>query len=241
MALVYSGRASEVEGADAFLEAARATADDSTVATALTVVAVWWYVLGHAERCLAFAEEATLLARRIGNPSLMAAAGTYVGGALETTDPPRAQAILQTALEHANSVDYTQFGGTCVAWLGRMGTAAANPQWVTKYRSGLEFSYESGDATFVLASLDLYAQALANADRVEAAAELSASVAELAPHMSNPISIAHRRITNQRLLAKLGEERLAELSARGASLAYDEVVALAFAEIDRVIAKDDEG
>ena len=87
--------------------------------------------------------------------------------------------------------------------------------------------------------LDIYAQALATTDRAESAAILSAAVGELAPHMSNPISIAHRRDTNERLLAQLGEERFAELTAHGATLGYEEAVALAFAELDRVIANDD--
>ena len=59
--------------------------------------------------------------------------------------------------------------------------------------------------------------------------------------MSNPISVAHRHETNERLLAQLGEERFAELTAHGATLGYDEAVALAFAELDRVIANDNDG
>jgi hypothetical protein len=64
-------------------------------------------------------------------------------------------------------------------------------------------------------------------------------VAELAPHMSNPISVAHRREANERLLTHLDTERFAELTAHGATLGYDETVALALAELDRVIAEDD--
>ena len=70
---------------------------------------------------------------------------------------------------------------------------------------------------------------------------LAAAVGELAPHMSNPISIAHRQDTNERLLTQLGEERFAELTAHGATLGYDDVVALALAELDRVIANDSDG
>ena len=68
LVLVLLGRADEVEGADAFLDAARATGDDYTVASALALVASWWYVLGNHERCLPFAEEATLLARTDREP-----------------------------------------------------------------------------------------------------------------------------------------------------------------------------
>ncbi len=56
--------------------------------------------------------------------------------------------------------------------------------------------------------------------------------------MSNPNSVARRRANAERLLAHLGEERFAEVTAHGATLGYEEVVALAFAELDRVIADD---
>jgi hypothetical protein len=54
--------------------------------------------------------------------------------------------------------------------------------------------------------------------------------------MSNPISVAHRHETNERLLTQLSEERFAELTADGATFGYEETVALARAELDRVIA-----
>jgi len=95
-----------------------------------------------------------------------------------------------------------------------------------------------GDSVSVFTFLNLYSQGLANTDRAESAAVLHAST-ELARHMANPISIAHRRDTHERLSARLGETRLAELTARGAALSYDEAVALAVAELDRVIAQDE--
>ena len=57
--------------------------------------------------------------------------------------------------------------------------------------------------------------------------------------MSNPISVAHRHETNERLLAQLDTERFAELTGHGATLGYEETVALARAELDRVITNDD--
>jgi hypothetical protein len=57
--------------------------------------------------------------------------------------------------------------------------------------------------------------------------------------MSNPNSVAHRRETNERLLTQLDTERFAELTAHGATLTYEEAVALAFAELDRVITNED--
>jgi hypothetical protein len=44
----------------------------------------------------------------------------------------------------------------------------------------------------------------------------------------------------KRLLAQLGEERLAELAAEGITLDYDAAVALALAELDRIITNDTE-
>jgi predicted ATPase/class 3 adenylate cyclase len=239
LGLVVSGRAGEVEGADPFLDAARATGDDYTVATALTVVASWWYTLANAERCLPFAEEAVLLAQRIGNPTLIEMSGSFLAGALETTDPPRARTVLEAVIGQGEGVDFGSHALIPLAWLARMGSDAASTKWARRFRSGLDLTYEAGDAEFVLSCLDLYAQALANTDRAESAALLSASVGRLAPHMSNPISVAHRRDTSERLLAQLGEDDFAELSAQGASLGYEEAVALARAELDRVIATDE--
>jgi hypothetical protein len=119
-----------------------------------------------------------------------------------------------------------------------MGVDAAGPKWATRFRSVLDVAYQAADTHMVLAYLDTYTQALANTDRAEPAAILTAAMAELAPHMSNPISVAHRRDTEERLLAQLGAERLAELTAHGATLGYEEAVALARAELDRAIAND---
>jgi predicted ATPase len=233
--LTYAGRADEIEGANAFIEAARATHDDYILASALASVAMSWYILDDTERCLRFAEEALQIAQRIGNPSLTAFAGSWVGGALETTDPHRAQVALQTALEHAKAVDFGQVIAVCLAWMARMGGDVATPEWAAQFRRGIDLGYEAGDARMVLQSLDIYAQALAAADRAEAGAMLAAAVAELSPHTANAISVGHRRITDERLLTKLGDEHFAELTARGRSLDYDQAVALARTELDRVI------
>jgi predicted ATPase len=240
LVLVLSGRVEEVDGADLFLEAARATGDDYTLASALSLVATQWYVLANQERCLPLAEEAMRIAQRIGNPTLIAVSGNFLGGALETIDPPRARSILETAIEHATTVGLGSHLATALAYLARMGADAAGPKWATRFRSVLDVAYQAADTHMVLAYLDTYTQALANTDRAAPAAMLCAAVAELSPHMSNPISVAHRRDTEERLLAQLGTERLAELTAHGAILGYEEAVALARAELDRAIANDND-
>ena len=231
-----SGRAEEVEGADAFVEAARATGDDYTLAGALTLVAGWWYVLADLEVCRRFAEEALQIAHRIGNPTLIAMSGTFLGAALETTDPTRARTILETAVEYGRAVASGFHLTTALGYLARITGDAAGSQWAREFCGVVDLAYEAGDASSVLMYLDVYSQALANSDRAELAATLAAAVGELAPHMSNPISIAHRRDTNERLLTQLGEQRFAELTAHGATLGYEDVVALALAELDRVVA-----
>ena len=90
----------------------------------------------------------------------------------------------------------------------------------------------------MFAFLDNYTQGLANTDRVESAAILHASLGELAPHLSNPISVAHRRETKETLRTQLGDERLTELETYGSTLGYDETVALALAELDRATANN---
>jgi hypothetical protein len=199
---MFSGRTAEFDEADTFLDAARASSDGYTLARALAYVGILWYVRGNIERCHTLAEEAIPLARQTGNPALIANVGLYLGGALEASDPARARSVLETALQHANTVDLTYVIVPCVAWLGRMGTdVLANPKWATHLRTALAASYEAGDTRTTLYHLDLHAQALADTDRAEAAAKLAAAVAEMSLHVLNPISIAHQRTTNQRLLA----------------------------------------
>jgi predicted ATPase/class 3 adenylate cyclase len=233
--LALSGRAPEIEGVDAFLDAARATHDDYTLAGALATVALVTYTLADLEDAVRISEEALQIGQRIGNSTLMAAAGLLLGGALETTDPLRARAILETALEHAKAVDMPQVSGGCLAFLARMGVDAPDLRWAVEFRRGVDLAHDAGDTMSVLMYLDIYAQALAATERAETAALLAASVAELSAYMSNPVSLSHRHMTNERLLNKLGEQRLTELTAQGSTLDYDQVVALALAELDLVI------
>jgi predicted ATPase/class 3 adenylate cyclase len=236
--LVQLGRAEEVIDVDPLLEAARATGDDYTLGSALLEVALWRYVLADAE-LLPAAEEAMVVAQRTGNPTLLSLAFGCLGLALESTDPAGAQSCLESAIEYGAAVGFNFWVGVSRGWLARMGADATNPQWATQFRGGLDFFDEAGDTRIVVSFLDVYSQSLATSDRAESAAMLSAAVVELAPHLSNPISVVHRRQTTERLLAQLGRERFAELTAHGATLSYDEAVALALAEIDRVIANED--
>jgi hypothetical protein len=239
MTLVYDGRAKEVEGADAFLDAARATGDDDVLVNALIHVALWWYILDDAARCLPFAEEAAQVAQRFRNPSFIATAHLFLGASLIRTEPIRARAVLETAVEQAMVVGLVTISGPALSYLGRLGADLADPQWAGRFRDGLSLTYEAGDEAMVLMHIDLYTHALALTDRAEVAAVLAAAVAGHGLHLTNPISVAHRRMTRERLVSQLGEERLRELSERGAALNYDEAVALTFAELDRAIASDD--
>ena len=241
MALIYAGRAREIDGVDAFLEAARVTGDDYTVAHALVLVALVWYVLDDVERCLVVAEEAMRLAQLIGNPTLLAHAGYYLGSALGPTDPARARPVLEAALEHATAVEISNFVGAVLAALARVGGDAMSVQWAMQFRRGIDLASESGDTRLVLLFLDTYSQALATTDRAETAALLAASLSELSPHMANPISVAHNRMTNEGLRERLGNERFAELTSQGSTLDYDGALALALAELDRVIGERAEG
>jgi hypothetical protein len=117
------------------------------------------------------------------------------------------------------------------------GRQRRGPTMAAEYRRGLDLADEGGDTGTLLLNLDVYVQALATTDRVESAAVLAAALVALSPHVANPISIDHRQQTNEQLVAQLGEERVAELTAQGATLGYEATVALARAELDRVIAQ----
>ena len=91
-----------------------------------------------------------LIAQRIGNPTLTSMSGAILGGALETTDPPRARSILETAIEHGTTVGAGIHVSTALGNLARMGTDAASPKWATRFRSALDLGYEAGDTRTVL-------------------------------------------------------------------------------------------
>ncbi len=80
MAQAISGRAGELEGIDAFVDAARATGDDYTIAASLVLVATRWYVLADLERCLQAAEEGLLRARTGRKPDSDGAVGRLPRG-----------------------------------------------------------------------------------------------------------------------------------------------------------------
>jgi predicted ATPase/class 3 adenylate cyclase len=241
MTLIYQGRAHEIEGVDTFLEAARATGDDFSVAHALVFIALVWYVRDDLERCLTNAEEAMQIAQRIGNPTLLTNAAFYLGSALTPTDPDRARAVLDIALGFATTMELANTGGAALAAFVRAGGDAMSAQWALQFQRGIDVASESGDTQLVLLFLDTYSQALAMTDHAEVATMVVAAVADLSPHMSNPISVAHRHATSERLRERLGEERFAELTTEGSNLGYEEVVRLALAELNRVIAGADEG
>ena len=133
--LVFSGRAPNVKGAEAFLVAARATGDDYTIASAVALVASWWYVLGNLQRCLSLAEEATLLAQRVGNPTSrhrqLPRRCARNHRSISRTTPPRDGRRARERRRRGVRV------AVSLAWLARMGGDATSPQWATQFRSGL--------------------------------------------------------------------------------------------------------
>jgi hypothetical protein len=168
----------------------------------------------------------------------MALATMWLGSLLANVDRPRARSVLDKAIELNDAVDRPWFAMVCAVVRARIGTEPMDAQFADRIQRAIAVPQEAGDAYMVLSFLDLYSQVLALGDRAEVAAVLHAAVVALAPHVSNPVSVAHRRETEERLAARLGEERLAELNAQGAALDYDGAVALAFAELDRVIANN---
>jgi tetratricopeptide (TPR) repeat protein len=238
-ALTQTGRAEDVAGVESFVKSARATGDDETLADALNSVALLAYTLGDTERCITSAEEALRLAQRIGNPTLLSVSNAWAGGALRNVDPSRAEVALEAALEYGNAGEALSITGTVLAWLAMLKPMTS--QQAEQYRQTIELMHEVGDTHLLLMYVDVYAQALATTDRAETAALLRAAINQLAPHMTNPISVTHRGEIDARLLAELGEERFAELTAQGATLDYDQTLALTFAELDRIIASEHDG
>jgi hypothetical protein len=238
--LGFSGHVEELEGVvDDLVAAARATGDDAAPAEALALMGILGFVADDAERTLPVAEEAVALAQRLGYPTLIVHTSTLLAWALETIDPPRARALLETAIEVGAAAGDSGFTSRwALANLARLDPGAMTPEWANRFRRGLAADHEVDLRTQVLAGIDVYAQALAHTDWVETAAVLVGAVGALAPWMANPLSVAHHHQITERLRARLGDQCLAELTAHGAGLDYEHAVALAFAELDRMIDSD---
>ena len=150
----------------------------------------------------------------------------------------RARSVLETAIEHGRTVGSGSHVTAALAFLARMGTDATSPKWATRIPQRPRPRLRSGRHRL---RPDVPRHLRAGARQYRPCRELrrsfprSSSVrcaSYVEPDLESPTD------TTPRSDSSPGSARNASPSSphTGATLGYDEAVALAFAELDRVIA-----
>jgi len=232
----YLGRAEKfLARHEEFLSAVRLHGDDYDVAFSLALVAINLMALGRAEDGLDLAEEAMVIAERVGAPSVIAITANALSGAVAQQDPELAASLVDVFLANAISIGADLGVSQALGSLGRIGVNAEDPRWATRLRAVVDRTYDAGDTRLLLVQLDNYSQALLQISRFEPSALLYGTIGRHAQHLVNPISITRREAQRAGLTAALGEDRFLELVTDGAGLDVADAVTLARQELDRVI------
>ena len=237
--LVFSTRtedfAAEVDG---FVAAGLATGDPFDEVAVDTCMAGWLFTLNRGDESLEHGERALVLARQLRNPSLTMYSAFGLGGALLRRDPDRARALLLEAVDLGRQVETDFWVGLALGRLVRIDAGALDGAWARRYRDAIDLGADNGDRRNVAVLVGILGEALWANGRGQPAAVLLGYMSAWGEHIGGPFVLAHYGRIAAELTEALGEELYRELSARGAAMEFAEVVALARAELDRVIVAD---
>jgi predicted ATPase/class 3 adenylate cyclase len=217
-----------------FLALARSLGDDHLIANALTASATPFFMAGDIDQALVPLEQALALARRLGNPSDLAAAATMAGMVLLDTQPERARELLDEALEAATSVDNPLSIGMAVAASAHIELDQGDWREATRrWLRAIDHCQRIGDTFTARNMLGGLANTLATAGADETAAVFSGAPTTTGPAGNTPFD-ARSREAEARLRQRLGDARFDACAARGATMDTDELVALAHQELNRL-------
>jgi predicted ATPase/class 3 adenylate cyclase len=230
---------SRYEDLDLFMRAAEEIDDPYSRCSADGLIASWLFAVNEPDEALPYAESAMEMANRLGNPTLSSTACFALGGALMGRDPRRAREVLLEGVELGRLVGNDFFVGVSLGRIARIGADASDAIWARQFRAAIDTAVENDDRRNVAVMLDVHSQALVATGHYEPAAILFGYVQAHARHVTNPYS----RLQTERVVPilhdALGGDQVGALRARGARFEQAEAVALARAELDRVIAKGD--
>jgi hypothetical protein len=193
---------------------ARAGGDLAEASLQLSSAAAGYLLAGDAPRAVPLAGEALTLARRIGDPALIATGPLVVGMTVVDTDPEQARLYLResrelsTALGYQTRIDHVWAAGIAFRMNDRTATLELG-------RRGIRALQPSGDRLLMSFLLHIIAGTLA-ATQPEAAAMIQGAAKAYVVE-SPTIALA---VTDA-----VGEERARELGARGADMDWDQAVA----------------
>ena len=237
-ALLFAGRMEEFGDEREALSSAAAGIGDPYLEGVVEIFTVaWLYVANRAAEGLPAAERALAHAREIGNPSLTMQACFQLAGALLDRDPARTRALLLEAIDVGLQVGTDFWVGMALGRLARVDVAAVDPVWARQFRDAIGLAADQGDLRSFAGLLDLLAESLIALGRMEPAAVFVGYTRERGAHGTNPYWGPQAERINAQLVDELGDERVGELLRDGEAMTLADARALAFAELDLVIAE----
>jgi predicted ATPase/class 3 adenylate cyclase/DNA-binding winged helix-turn-helix (wHTH) protein len=229
-----------------FLAVARSS-DDYDLAAALMFSALPLAFVGDNSETLVLLDEAMVVARRTGNPSLVSNVAMFSGLRCVDTDPDRAQELFDEALGAAAPVGNHLAVTLALAFSAFIYLARGDWQEAASrlvHATGL--AHRVGDSFAVWQLLLGMVTVLAIAGADEAAA-LTYGAARAHENVSgSPFDItgssSDRHLeARAALLERVGEDRFAAWVERGADMDQDDLVALIRGEVEPMLVEEEEG
>ena len=193
--------------------------------------------LGDLEEARSEAEAALRIARTLESPTALALALFAVGWSFALDDPDAALQALEEsiALTRAGSLDGA-FGSALALAAGIRARKGDRRRALEGLREALVYSHEVGSRMNFNFAVAVGAAVVARSGRAELAA-VFAGVADGADYTWSGEEQADFEHTQQEARTALGDAAYDAKRQRGATMAYEEVVAVVLGELDRVIAE----
>jgi predicted ATPase/class 3 adenylate cyclase len=234
LALFSQRAADSADGSRRWAEQARAAGDDYEMVRALIALATATVAATGEQSAGPAVQECVAAARRLANPSSLSLALTILGLHLLLLDPTQSISVFEEAIHVGASVGSQQSIGIALSGLARSHATLGNERAsLQTYLQAMTVQPGAGYRhSLALAFLGI-ANTLANAGRDEdAALLLGAADSIFLPPM---FAVSETRAqTLTALNERLGDDRVAELLARGGSMSDDEAVASAHAALETV-------
>jgi ATP/maltotriose-dependent transcriptional regulator MalT len=187
---------------------------------------------GHHERARTHAQSALEYGRRAGCPSGLSSSLFAYGTSIRNDDPVASRAALEESIEWVERGGSPVVYGYALAALAALRAQAGEPrQAMLALRDALRYAADTANAA--LASMVFFEALLVSME--VGAPDVGVT---LVPRAWLPwISLQENNAALESARTALGEDRFASARARGDAMSYEEMVAYAFAEFDRLLAQ----
>ena len=228
--------------AEESVQLARVSADPRQLTNALNLLGTSLTSNARTQDATEAFEEAVRLGRDGGFIADLSSALVGPARELPPGESARAMAMVDEGLELATRIRRPQ--ALAAAWEARGKIAARVGDWPTAPQADLDSAeqhLEVGDVVLGAASLRLAARAFRELGDLEAAAAAFGKADAISDGGFAPVGALDKyAAAKAALVEELGEQRVAELAARGAAMTLADVVAYLRVEVKRILAGDGE-